>query len=104
LAQTYETTPKSIYFFSIVLGNVTHASGIISACIVAIHSYRPQNYAYIVDSSIDELSLKGVSGSILTGLHVDEFAWKSNVGIVIKDINLNIDSYDIENKKSMLTN
>ena len=59
----------------------------------------PKAIAYIADSSIDELTLKGVSGSILTGLHVDEFAWNDGVGVVLKDININIDSYDIENKK-----
>ncbi|MGK0271119.1 MAG: autotransporter translocation and assembly factor TamB [Cocleimonas sp.] len=59
----------------------------------------PKAIAYIADSSIEELSLKGVTGSVLTGLHVDEFAWNANVGIVLKDINVSIDSYDIENKK-----
>ena len=59
----------------------------------------PKAIAYVADGSIDKLSLKGVSGSILTGLHVDEFAWNDSVGIILKDIHVNIDSYDLENKK-----
>ena len=59
----------------------------------------PKTLAYLADNSVEELSIKGVTGSILTGLHIDEFAWNSDVGIVVKDINLNVDRYDIENRK-----
>ena len=64
----------------------------------------PKTIAYIADSSVDELSLKGVTGSVLTGLHIDEFAWDSEVGIIVKDINVTIDSYDVENKKIFADN
>ena len=59
----------------------------------------PKIIASAVDNSIDDLSIKGVSGSILSGLYVDEISWDSKVGIVIKDISINVDKYDIENKK-----
>ena len=59
----------------------------------------PKIIASIADSSIDDLSIKGVSGSVLSGLKVDEFSWNSNVRVVLKDIKINVDQYDIENKK-----
>ena len=46
----------------------------------------PKIISSLVDNSIDDLSIKGVSGSILSGLHVDEISWDSKVGIIIKDI------------------
>ncbi len=61
--------------------------------------YGPKTVAFLADNSLKELNIKGVSGSVLSGLSVDEFAWNSDTGIEIKDINLNIDKYDIENKK-----
>jgi len=59
----------------------------------------PKLIAYVANSTIDDLNVKGVSGSVLTGLHVDELSWDSDVGIIVKDININVDQYDIENKK-----
>jgi len=61
--------------------------------------FGPKTIASIVDSTVDDLSIKGVSGSVLTGLKVDEFFWDSDVGILIRDINLSVDKYDTENKK-----
>lgn len=59
----------------------------------------PKVIASVANSSIDELEIKGVSGSILTGLRVDELKWDSDVGINLKDIDINVNQYDIENKK-----
>jgi len=59
----------------------------------------PKLIASVASNTVDNLNIKGVSGSVLTGLRVDEFSWDSGVGIVAKDININIDQYDMENKK-----
>ncbi|MEH6457097.1 MAG: translocation/assembly module TamB domain-containing protein [Cocleimonas sp.] len=61
--------------------------------------FGPKIIASVVDNSIEDISIKGVSGSIFTGLKVEEFSLDSNVGIVLKDIKVNVDQYDIENKK-----
>ena len=61
--------------------------------------FGPKLISSIADSSIDDLSIKGVSGTVFSGLKVEEFSWNSNVGIVLKDIEVNVDQYDMENKK-----
>ena len=61
--------------------------------------FGPKTIAYLADSSIDELSIKGVKGSVFTGLRVDEFSWNADTGIVVKDISINVDKYDTGNKK-----
>jgi len=61
--------------------------------------YGPKTVAFLADSSLKELSIKGVSGSVLSGLSVDEFFLDSATGIEIKDIKLNVDKYDLQNKK-----
>lgn len=61
--------------------------------------FGPKIIASVADNSIDNISIKGVSGSIFSGLKVDEFSWNANVGIILKNIQINIDQYDIENKK-----
>ena len=59
----------------------------------------PKFLASFASETIDNLSIQGVSGSILSGLRVDEVLWDANVGISLKDININVDKYDLENKK-----
>ena len=67
--------------------------------ILLFTSIGPKLISSVADMTVDNLNIKGVTGSVLTGLHVDEFSWDSDVGIVVKDININVDQYDIENQK-----
>ena len=59
----------------------------------------PKAIAYIADSSLKQLTLKGVSGSVLSGLHVDEVSWEDGVAVVLRDIDVNITKFDIKNDK-----
>ncbi len=59
----------------------------------------PKTIAYLADSSLKQLTLKGVSGSVLSGLHVDKFAWEDGVAVVLTDIDVKLSKFDIENKK-----
>ncbi len=61
--------------------------------------FGPKTIAYLADSSLEQLTIKGVKGSVLSGLKVDEFSWNADTGIIAKDISLNVDKYDLENKK-----
>lgn len=61
--------------------------------------FGPKTLAYLADSSIKELTVKGVNGSILSGLKIDEFSWQSDTTVNLKDINLNVKKYDIDKKK-----
>ena len=66
--------------------------------------FGPKTIAYVANNSVENLSIKGVNGSVLSGLRVDEFSWDSETGILIKDINLNVKKYDTENKKIFADN
>ena len=59
----------------------------------------PKAIAYIADSSLKQLTLKGISGSVLSGLHVDEFVWEDGVAVVLRDIDIKLSKFDIKNKK-----
>lgn len=61
--------------------------------------FGPKTLAYFADASVEELTLKGVNGSILSGLHIDEFSWESQSSIYLKDIDLKVKKYDIKQKK-----
>ncbi|PID33744.1 MAG: hypothetical protein CR955_01115 [Thiotrichales bacterium] len=62
-------------------------------------SIGPKTLAYLADSSLEELTLKGVSGSILSGLHVDTLIWEDGVAIVFNDIDIKLNKFDINNEK-----
>jgi len=63
----------------------------------------PRTAAQIASSSIDELSIEGVSGSLLGGIHVDKFSWQDGIedktGIVLDNIDLKLQKYDFDNGK-----
>jgi len=46
------------------------------------------------DASLKELTIKGVSGSILTGLHIDKIIWDDGDSISLDNVNLKIQHYD----------
>ena len=48
----------------------------------------PKMAAFAADSAFEELSIKGVSGTIISGLHVNEVEWRSDAIVALKDINL----------------
>ncbi|KAG1660435.1 Translocation and assembly module subunit TamA [Nymphon striatum] len=41
----------------------------------------------------------GVSGSVLSGLHVDELSWEDGVAVVLSDIDVKVTKFDIKNDK-----
>lgn len=59
----------------------------------------PRTAAQIATSSIDKLSLEGVSGSLLTGIHVDKFSWQDETGIVLDNIDLKLQRYNFDDGK-----
>ncbi len=46
------------------------------------------------DSSLKELSIEGVSGSLLTGLHIDEITWADGDSISLKNVDLKLQHYN----------
>ena len=50
--------------------------------------------ATTADSSLKELTIKGVSGSILSGLHIDEIIWDDGNSIALQDVDLKIQHYN----------
>ncbi|WP_299871949.1 translocation/assembly module TamB domain-containing protein [uncultured Cocleimonas sp.] len=59
----------------------------------------PKTIAYLADSSLKQLTLKGVSGSVLSGLHVDKFVWEDGVAVVLENIDVKLNKFDIKNEK-----
>ena len=59
----------------------------------------PNLISSVADNTLDDLTIDGVSGSVLTGLKIDELNWEKEVRIQLKDVQLNVDRYDIGNKK-----
>jgi len=57
--------------------------------------YGIKTFAYIADTSLKELTIKGVSGSLLTGLHVDEIIWnEQGDSISLSDVDLKLQHYN----------
>jgi len=46
------------------------------------------------DSALKELTIKGVSGSILTGLHIDRIIWEDGDSITLDNVNLKVQHYN----------
>ena len=67
--------------------------------ILLLTPFGPKTIAYVADSSLKQLTIKGVSGSVFSGLKVDEVAWNAQTGILAKNISLNVEKYDTQNKK-----
>ncbi len=68
---------------------------LITMVLTFLTPYGVKTLAYLADSSLKELSIKGVSGSLLTGLHVDEIIWNDQGdSISLSDVDLNLQHYN----------
>ncbi len=52
--------------------------------------------ATVADSSLKELTIRGVSGSLLSGLHIDQIKWDDGDSISLSDVDLKIQYYDTD--------
>lgn len=50
--------------------------------------------ASTADSSLKELTVKGVSGSLLSGLHIDRITWADGDSISLKNVDLKLQQYN----------
>ena len=50
--------------------------------------------ASTADSSLEQLTVKGVSGSLLTGLHIDRITWADGDSISLKNVDLKLQQYN----------
>ena len=50
--------------------------------------------ASAADSSLKELTVKGVSGSLLKGLHIDRITWSDGDSISLKNVDLKLQQYN----------
>ena len=48
------------------------------------------------DSSLKELTIRGVSGSLLSGLHIDKIVWADGDSISLKNVDLKLQYYNTE--------
>jgi len=61
-----------------------------------ITPYGVKAAAYLADASLEELSIKGVSGSMLVGLHIDELIWDDDGdSIALSDVDIKLQQYNI---------
>ena len=61
-----------------------------------ITPYGVKAAAYLADASLEELSIKGISGSMLVGLHIDELVWDDDGdSIALSDVNLKLQQYNV---------
>jgi len=61
-----------------------------------ITPYGVKTAASLADASLEELSIKGVSGSMLVGLHIDELIWDDDGdSIALADVDLKLQQYNI---------
>jgi translocation and assembly module TamB len=89
---TYVFSPLFLLMASLLL--------VLFVLVVALFTpIGPKMTAYIADTVFEELTLNGVSGTLITGLHIDEFEWKSDATVSLKNININVKKYDIQAKK-----
>lgn len=51
--------------------------------------------ALTADSALKELTVKGVSGTLLSGLHIDEIIWDDGDSIALKNVDLKIQNYNL---------
>ena len=52
--------------------------------------------ATAVDSSVKELSIRGISGSLLSGLHINEIIWEDGDSISLKNVDLKIQKFNLK--------
>jgi len=55
--------------------------------------------ASVADASLKELTVKGISGTLLSGLHIDEIIWDDGDSIALKNVDLKIQHYDTRRKR-----
>ena len=55
--------------------------------------------ASVADASLKELTIKGISGTLLSGLHIDEIIWDDGDSIALKNVDLKIQHYDTHRKR-----
>ena len=61
-----------------------------------ITPYGVKAAAHLADVSLKELSIKGVSGSMLVGLHIEELIWDDDGdSIALSDVDLKLQQYNI---------
>jgi len=69
--------------------------GLILLVLTFLTPYGVKTLAYVADSSLEELSIKGLSGSLLTGLHIDEIIWdEAGDSISLNDVDLKLQHYN----------
>ena len=74
--------------------------GLIILALTLLTPFGVKTAAYLADSSLKELSIKGVSGSLLTGLHVDEIIWDDvDNSLSLNDVDLKLRHYDTGRKR-----
>jgi len=52
--------------------------------------------ATTADSSLKKLNVEGVSGSLLTGLHIDEISWNDGDSITLQNVDLELKHYNTD--------
>jgi autotransporter translocation and assembly factor TamB len=69
--------------------------GLIVLVLMFLTPYGVKTVAFMADSSLKELSIKGLSGSLLTGLHIDEIIWdEEGDSISLSDVDLKLQHYN----------
>ena len=59
--------------------------GLIILVLTFLTPYGVKTIAQVADSSLKELTISGVSGSLLTGLHIDEIIWDDGDSISLSE-------------------
>jgi len=55
--------------------------------------------ASLADSSLDALTIKGIKGTLLTGLHVDEVSWSDGDSILLKNVDIKLRHFDTNRER-----
>ncbi len=56
----------------------------------------PKTAAQIADYSLKELTLEGVSGSFLGGVHIEKFIWDNGTAVVLDKLDVKLKTYDFK--------
>lgn len=56
----------------------------------------PRTAAQIANTSLNELSLKGVTGTFLTGVHIEKFIWDDGTAVVLDKLDVKLNAYDFK--------
>jgi translocation and assembly module TamB len=58
-----------------------------------------KSVAHLADSALDELTIKGIKGTLLTGLHVDEVSWADGDSILLKNVDIKLRHFDTNRER-----